>query len=89
MLVGFELEVEPALIPKEAHLVMADESMLGRVTSCVQSPTLGKAIGLAYVPPELSAPGSELTIKVDGGQRVRALVSELPFYDPENQRQQL
>ncbi|MEM7358341.1 MAG: glycine cleavage T C-terminal barrel domain-containing protein [Pseudomonadota bacterium] len=89
VLVGFELEVEPALIPKEAHLVMADETMLGRVTSCVQSPTLGKAIGLAYVPPELSAPGSELTIKVDEGKRVTAQVSQLPFYDPDNQRQQL
>ena len=63
--------------------------MIGRVTSCNYSPTLDKIIGLAYVPPEHAKAGSQLTIKSTGGIRVNARVAELPFFDPDNQRQEL
>lgn len=89
VLVGFELDAEPNSIPKESHLVMEGQSMIGRVTSCVYSPSLNKSIGLAYVPPAQSEPGSEIVIKIDGSKRVTAQVAALPFYDPDNQRQQL
>lgn len=88
VLVGFVLNDKYAAhIPKECHLVLHGNKMVGRVTSCNFSPTLAQAIGLAYVPLSHSAVDSELTIKVDGGRLVRAHVVALPFYDPNNQRQ--
>ncbi len=46
-------------------------------------------IGLAYVRPEQSEPGSLFDIKVAGGQIVKGHVVKLPFYDPGNARQEL
>jgi sarcosine oxidase subunit alpha len=63
--------------------------MTGRVTSVAYSPSLGQVIGLAYVSPEQAVTGSEFEIKVDQGQRVKAIATALPFYDPDNLRQQL
>jgi aminomethyltransferase len=48
-------------------------------TSGGPSPTLGKSIGLGYLPPELAEPGSE--IQVDGrGKAISAKVVPTPFY---------
>jgi sarcosine oxidase subunit alpha len=88
-LVGFTAADPDAPAPKECHLVIRDGSIVGRVTSVVRSPTLGKVIGLVYLPPALAAPGSEFEIRVDGGTMVRAVVVPTPFYDPENRRQEL
>ena len=58
---------------------MQGDTPVGVVTSGTQTPYLKKAIGMAYVPLDLTAPGSELTIDVRG--RVsRATVVPLPFY---------
>ena len=46
--------------PKECHLVIRDGAIAGRVTSAVRSPALGQVVGLAYLPPDLAAPGSAL-----------------------------
>ena len=51
----------------------------GVVTSGTQTPTVGKAIGLAYVPADRSAPGTALTIDVRG-RGVPAVVVPTPFY---------
>ncbi len=51
----------------------------GIVTSGTQTPTLGKAIGLAYVPVESSAVGTPLTIDVRG-RGVPAVIVPTPFY---------
>jgi sarcosine oxidase subunit alpha len=59
------------------------------VTSCDYSPTLDKPVGLAYVQPEKTAAGSRIVIKSTGGVRVTADVVDLPFYDPDNRRQDL
>ena len=88
-LVGFVIDDTKAPLPRESHLVVEDQRMTGRVTSCNFSPTLGKAIGLAYVPPEKTTVGTMIEIKSTGGVRVLAKVVELPFYDPENLRQEL
>jgi len=88
-LVGFVIDDSEAPMPKESHLVVDDEQMTGRVTSCNFSPTLGKAIGLAYVPPQKTGAGSIIEIKSLGGVRVLAKVVELPFFDPDNARQEL
>ena len=52
---------------------------IGYVTSGSYAPFLKKNIGLAYVPPELSANGTELKVEIRG-QGVKAQVVPTPFY---------
>lgn len=87
-LVGFSLGPEVAK-PKEGHLVIRDDDIVGNVTSCEYSPTLNRIIGLAYVHPADSAPGTSFTIRTDNNHCVTAIVENLPFYDPDNTRQSL
>lgn len=87
-LVGFTLTDPTAQAPKECHLVIAAGQIAGRVTSVTRSPSLGKVVGLAYVPVTTSAIGTRFEIRVGGGRMVEAEIVALPFYDPENQRQE-
>ncbi len=57
----------------------AEARALGEVVSGTQSPTLGNGIGLGYVPPEFSKPGTALEIEIRG-RRSPALVVPKPFY---------
>jgi len=75
-LVGFE--VEGRGVARAGYDIAHGGRTVGRVTSGAPSPTLGKSIGLAYVPPELAAPGTALDIVIRG-QRVAARVVETPF----------
>src|SRR5713226_1269457 len=52
---------------------------IGVVTSGSPSPTLGKNIALAYVPPEYSAVGTILYVEIRG-QKCKAQVVATPFY---------
>jgi aminomethyltransferase len=52
---------------------------IGYVTSGSPAPFLKKNIALAYLPPELSAAGTELKVEIRG-QGVRAQVVPTPFY---------
>lgn len=79
-LVGFEM-VDRA-IARQGHPVFADGREVGVVTSGTQTPFLKKAIGMAYVPPALREPGTELEIDVRG-RRAKAKVVPLPFYKRE------
>lgn len=88
-LLGFVVNDRQAPIPLESHLVLDGERMVGRVTSCEYSPTLDKPVGLAYAPPEKSEAGKQIVIKSTGGIRVTADVVDLPFYDPDNRRQEI
>ncbi|WP_456786246.1 glycine cleavage system aminomethyltransferase GcvT [Cellulomonas sp. P5_C5] len=57
----------------------ADAPTVGTVTSGAPSPTLGHPVAMAYVTPEVSAPGTELAVDVRGRyEPVR--VEALPFY---------
>lgn len=76
-LVGFE--VEGRGIARQGHAVVSDGEHVGAVTSGTWSPTFEKALGLAYVPPELAAPGTRLGIDVRG-KTLLAVVAEIPFY---------
>ena len=51
----------------------------GIVTSGTQTPTVGKPIGLAYVPVAASTIGTELEIDIRG-RGVGAVVVPTPFY---------
>ena len=88
-LVGFVINDPQAPIPLESQLVLDGEQMVGRVTSCEYSPTLDKPIGLAYAQPSQAEAGSKIVIKSKGGTRVTADIVDLPFYDPDNRRQEL
>ncbi|MEA2603339.1 MAG: aminomethyltransferase [Acidobacteriota bacterium] len=76
-LVGFE--VDGRGIARQGHGVVSDGARVGSVTSGTWSPTFEKALGLAYVPAELAAPGSRLELDVRG-KAVPAAVVEVPFY---------
>jgi aminomethyltransferase len=76
-LVGFILEDRG--IPRQHYpICSADGTVIGEVTSGTMSPTLGKAIGMGYVPAALSAAGSEIYIEVRG-KLLKSKVSKLPF----------
>lgn len=66
-------------VPRHGYTVLHDDKLVGSITSGTLSPTLGKAIGMAYVDSHFAAIGTQLTVDVRGTQ-VAAIVIELPFY---------
>ena len=76
-LVGFT--VEGRGIARQGHGVLSGGEAVGEVTSGTWSPTLERAIGMAYVPPALAAPGTPLELDVRG-RKLPAAVVGLPFY---------
>ena len=76
-LVGLEVD-EPGAIPRHGTPVHAGGSVVAQATSGGTSPTLGKGLALAYLPPALGAPGTAVTLEIRGRQ-VPAQVVPLPF----------
>lgn len=77
-LVPFEL-VDKGIPRHDYEIADANGKTIGIVTSGTMSPSMNIAIGLGYVPTELSAPGSEIYIKVRD-KLLKAKVVTLPFY---------
>jgi aminomethyltransferase len=77
ILVGFEMADRQ--VARDGCPVLAGGKEIGRVTSGSPAPFLKKNIGMAYVPPALSAPGTEIAIGIRG-REAPARVVELPFY---------
>jgi aminomethyltransferase len=77
-LVGFEM-IEPG-IARHGHAIVDGGAKVGVVTSGTHSPTLGRAIGLGYVPADLARVGAEIAIDIRGKAR-RARVCKTPFYE--------
>lgn len=75
-LVGFELTERG--IARADHEIVHAGGVVGRVTSAGPSPTLGKSIGLGYVPPALAGAGQMLAIRIRS-KDIPARVVELPF----------
>lgn len=61
------------------YTVLRDGSPVGEVTSGLPSPTLGHPIALAYVPVDLSEPGTRLDVDLRGRPEPFEVVA-LPFY---------
>jgi aminomethyltransferase len=59
--------------------VATNEEKLGEVTSGTQSPSLGIGIGMAYVPPESSTPGTPIEIEIRE-KRFPAEIARKPIY---------
>ena len=77
-LVGFEL-VERGIPRHDYEITDKDGNVIGIVTSGTQSPSLGKGIGLGYVPVAYAAPDSEIFIRIRKND-IPAKVVKLPFY---------
>jgi aminomethyltransferase len=75
------LEMTERGIPRQGYDVQdaATGAVLGAVTSGTQSPSLGKAIAVAFVPLTHSAPGTKVAINIRG-TAVAAQVVPTPFY---------
>jgi aminomethyltransferase len=76
-LVGFEM-VDRG-IARHGYPIVDGSEEIGVVTSGTHSPTLKKAIGLAYVPPGKTVQGSEFAVLIRG-KETRARVVATPFY---------
>ena len=76
-LTGFEMKGRG--IARHGYPIWAGGKEVGTVTSGTHSPTLGKALGMGYVPVELSAVGSSFEVEIRD-QKVAAQVIEMPFY---------
>lgn len=82
-LVAFEM-VEKA-VPRQGYPVLAGGVEVGQVTTGMYSPTTDRYVGLAYVPADLAAVGTELDILVRDRPR-KAKVVKKPFYIPAYRR---
>ncbi len=76
-LVGFEMLDKR--IGRDGYPVSIGGKEAGRVTSGCPSPSLKKNIGMAYVPPDSTAIGTDLEINIRG-QAAAARIIPLPFY---------
>lgn len=81
-LVGFEMEERG--IARHGYKVFKEGREIGEVTSGTFTPTLQKAVGLAFVPISYSEPGTEIFIKIRD-HHTRARVVGLPFYKRKKQ----
>jgi aminomethyltransferase len=73
------LELEGKRIAREGAAVLAGGREVGRVSSGTFSPTLGKAIAMAYVDPDQMVPGTACAVDIRG-KAEPARVVPLPFY---------
>ena len=76
-LVGFEM-IDRG-IGRHGYPIVDGSEQIGVVTSGTHSPTLKKAIGLAYLPLDRSTPGTEFHVMIRG-KETRARVVPTPFY---------
>ncbi|MBT8266453.1 MAG: glycine cleavage system aminomethyltransferase GcvT [Bacteroidia bacterium] len=77
-LVAFEIDERG--IPRQGYdIVDSQGKTIGNVTSGTMSPSLGKGIGLGYVPAVFSEIGSKINIQIRKNA-VPATVVKLPFY---------
>jgi len=75
-LIGFEMVGRG--IARADYPITIDGAEVGRVTSGAPSPSLGKSIGLGYVPLSQSAVGGRIDVSIRG-REVEARIVETPF----------
>jgi aminomethyltransferase len=84
-IVGVELDGEPFpalnFTKWPAHRAGGGER-IGKVTSAIYSPRLERNIGYCWVPVDLAAAATQLTVETEWGSRT-ATVVPMPFVDPE------
>lgn len=65
-------------IPRHGYALYKGDEEVTKLTSGTMSPTLRQGIAMAYLPPDLAAPGTELAFDLRGN-RVACQVTETPF----------
>ncbi len=73
------IEMQGRYIARHGYPVLYEGKPVGEVTSGTLSPTVGKAIALAYVPTPLSKTGQQLEVEIRG-KAYPAVVVKKPFY---------
>lgn len=73
------LEMEGRYIARHGYPVLCNGEIVGEVTSGTLSPTLNKAIALAYVPTRLASIGQQLEVEIRGKGYAAGVVKR-PFY---------
>ena len=73
------LKLQGRAIARHNYPVLHEGTEVGIVTSGTWSPTLEEGIALAYVPPSLAKPGTELSVEIRGKSQPATVVRR-PFY---------
>ena len=88
-LVGFRMTRDDAAVEEGLQIVTRRSGgfdIIGWITSCRRSPTLGGVIGLCWLPADLAAEeGTPFTV-YSGGRLEEGRVHHGPFYDPAGER---
>lgn len=84
-LVGFTLEGRA--IARHGFPIHGNGAAIGQVTSGTFGPTVGKSIGLGFVPLRLAEPGEKVAIEIRS-RHVPGVVTKLPFYSREAKRRE-
>jgi len=77
------IEMQGRYIARHGYPVLYEGKAVGEVTSGTLSPTLGKAVALAYVPTKLSKIGQHLEVEIRGKAYPGVIVKK-PFYRSPN-----
>jgi aminomethyltransferase len=81
--VGFEM-IDGG-VPRHGYPVAVEGRVIGEVTSGMYAPTCGRYLGLAYVPKESSALGTEIEVIIRDKPK-KAKIVKRPFYVPAYRR---
>ncbi len=73
------LVINARVVAREGFDVLSEGKAVGHITRGIPSPTLRRRIALAYLPVELSVPGTEVEVEVRG-KNYPAVVTRKPFY---------
>ena len=76
--VAFKM-TEKSAPPRPHYPICANGAVVGQVVSGTQSPSLGIGIGMGYVPPEFTKPGTTIEIEIRG-KRSPGVVVAKPIY---------
>lgn len=77
-LIGFEM-IDKGIPRQHYEIADAGGKVIGEVTSGTMGPSVKKGVGMGYVKPEFSKPGSEIFIRIRE-KDLKAVVVKLPFY---------
>jgi aminomethyltransferase len=83
-LVGFQML--QGGVARHGYKVVLDGAVCGEVTSGMYAPALDKFLGLAYIPCERDAVGTEIGIQIRDKVKPASVVAR-PFYQPSYRRQ--
>jgi aminomethyltransferase len=73
------LEADGRRVPRHGMAVESGGRIVGRITSGAFSPSLERAIAMAYVATDVAAPGTQLEV-IAGPSRIGARIVKRPFY---------